>query len=382
LFTFWAVINALHKRFDRRSSILLTISAFAALAGRPTGVFFIAAMFIIAGYRMFKRKQFRKTVPCAVSLLILLLAAAAFNKIYGMPFSPFYNVMPYTLEYNAAPDSPEPATVMQACRNALSRVPTLFKHGELPENQNIYFWGEKHIFFSLLFHPVVLIPLAVGGILLLLAAKAWKKQYFWLFIPLLTLALPLCAREAIGRYRLMLVPYFIIIAACAAAVFIRLRSGKQRLIAAVAAVAGIAFSLIGGDVPQRIRPSDHSAYAMAAENTPGTPPEQILDLYMLYWQYENHSSIRAYSMMMDKALQYRNIELAFIVSAQAVQAGKIPQDRIHYYLAWCFAMQENPDGVYQQLQLIKNLKALPPDMQQKALMLWNDTTRILNNRQK
>ena len=380
LFAFWGMLNALHKRFSPASSLIFAAGCFAASAGRPAAVFFIGAMLLFCGYKM--RRKLKKTVPFAAVLAGFFLFAMIFNRITGGNFSPFYNVMPYTLEYNADPATPQKqSTVFQAAKNAASRVPTLFKYGELPENQNIYFWCEKIPVFHLLIAPGLLIPLAAAGIMVILFSGAWKKRYGLLLLPVITLALPLCAREAIGRYRLMLVPYFFMISGCAAVIFLKLKAPRQRGIILFGAGAGAFFSIYQGDVPMRIRQSDYSAYAIAMEHTPGAYPTAVVDAYYDYWQAHNFRSEYAYRMIMDKSLKYKAFETAATASSQALANGINP-DLIRYYLAWSFALQENPQEVYNMLSGIRNPASLPEELRPAAVKLWNDTIRIMRMRQR
>ena len=158
------------------------------------------------------------------------------------------------------------------------RLPQLFKTGELPENQNIYFWCEKIPQFNLLISPGLLIPCAVAGIMVLLLTGAWKKRYGLLLIPIVTLALPLCAREVIGRYRLMLTPYFTVICVCGFYELKKITAPKRNILLIAALVAGGMTFFIHTDL-KKIRPEDHHAWAEALIRTPGTEKKEILEAY-------------------------------------------------------------------------------------------------------
>jgi hypothetical protein len=193
------------------------------------------------------------------------------------------------------------------------------------------------------------------------------------------MVLPLCAREPIGRYRLMLIPYFFIIAACAVIIFIRQKNAKKRGIILIAAAIGAFFSIHNGDVPQRIRPYDYSAWAMAMENTPGTPDADVLEAYYDHWQSYNFRSETAFCMLVDKCLEKGRIDLAGGVIQKAWEDGSIDPDYLHYYMAWCFALMEDPQNVYAHLVHVLHPEDLPPEMYQRYTMLLNDTNRILTN---
>lgn len=390
LLAFWSMLHALHKRFTIGSGILTAAAFFAALAGRPAAVFWCGILAVIAILRMRQLRMLKRLLLPGAFLALLLFSAALFNRCnYGI-FSPFYFVLPYTLQYNLSPESTETATgddvtvsgVWQSGIKALSRIPRLFKHGELPENQNVYFWEEHNLFFLLLPGSGILIPCAAAGIMVLLLSGAWKTRYRMFLWPLIALALPLCAREPIGRYRLMLVPYFFIITLSAVVIYCRLKTVPKRVVALLGAAFGAAFALHGGEVPQRIRPSDYHARAIALENGGTVSPEAVLSDYFLYWQAENFASVRAFRVMMDKALACRNIEIALNVALQAESAGKINPDLIEYYRAWCYALLEDPVKVAGYLQKIRNVRSLPPDACEKAFMLRNRTLEILKRNRK
>ncbi|MBE6377013.1 MAG: hypothetical protein E7050_11220 [Lentisphaerae bacterium] len=381
LFAFWTMLNALHKRFSIISSILFAASVFAALAGRPAAIFWCGAIILFSIFKMYRRKMLKKLI-FPMSLLIALLAGAAiFNKVYHGWFSPFYNVLPYTMQYNAEvttinTGTPQQPSIIQSSINAVSRIPRLFKYGEIPENHNIYFWCEKIPELNFLPGPALIVPLGVAGIMILLCSGEFKHRYGLLLLPVITLALPLCAREVIGRYRLMLIPYFLMSAACAAVIFGKIKTPRKRGLALLGAGIGAFFSIHNGDVPLKVRASDYSAWAMAIESTPGSDPELIIDAYIQYWEYGK--SERAFRMTVDKALHYSRFSDAFAVCQQAENfPAKINPDLIEYYYAWCFAMINQPENVEKHLRNIKNVHSLPPDARKNAFMLRDKTVEIL-----
>jgi len=394
LFAFWSMLYALRKRFNVKSSLLFGFCCFAALEGRLAIVPLVGVLGMYCLIKMFRRKLLKRVLAAAVLPLFLLLAASSFNAI-NWYFSPFFDVLNYNLQYNAgdaaktaaAADAPENAgnsktkLLINTICNAAKQAPQLLKYGELPENQNIYFWCKKIPAFNILLAPGLLIPLTSAGIMILLLSGAWKHRYGLLLLPLLSLALPLCAREPIGRYRLILVPYFLMITACAAVVVIRMKSVCRRRIAFFGAGLGAFFSIFHGDVPVRIRQSDYSAYAVALEHTPGTPSTIVVDAYYDYWESHRFQSERAYKMLMDKSLKYKAFETIEAVSVQALANGISP-DLVCYFMAWSFALQEKPEQVSTMLASIKDPAALPPEYRQKAALLHRDTLRILRIRRK
>ena len=392
LFLFWSMLHALHRKFDWKSSLLFGFCCFAALEGRVAILPYVGICGIYCIYKMWKYRKAKRVFLCALFPALLLLTASAFNKVCGSwQFSPFFNIVSYTIEYNAAapppatadlPATPTAASKLQNIRqtivNAASRVPTLFKHGELPENQNIYFWSEKIPQYKLLIGPGLLIPCAAMGIMIIIFSGAWKKRYGLLLLPVITLMLPLCAREPIGRYRLMLVPYFFMISCCAVLIFSKLQSPKRRGFALLGAGIGAFFSIHNGEVPQRIRYSDYRSYAIAVANTPEVSKEEILSAVYEYWEATGFRSSAAFEMMMGKALSVGELQLASSVITQAAANG-IDINIIRYFNAWIYALQNRPIKVKEELEKIHTL---PRELQQKAARLYYDTIRILNNTKK
>ncbi len=384
LIFFWASLNILHKRFSLSAGIIFAVSAFAALAGRPAAVIFAAVMLICCAYHAHKRKMLKKFIPSVALLFFLLGGAAFFNYLsFGAP-TPFYMVLDYTVEYNTsvtpgAEKSSELDGLLLSAKNAFTRLPKLIKTGELPENQNIYFWCEKIPSFHFLLSPGLLIPCAAAGIMIILLTGRWKTRYGLLLIPILTMALPLCAREVIGRYRLMLVPYFFMAAACGAVIYLRLKAPKQRALALCGAGFGALFAIWHGDVPEKIRLADCGAYAIAAARTPGAAPEKVINEHLLYWEMSRFRSPVAFNMLMDQLLRFRKTAELRAVAVQALNSSAIDPDEVYYFAAWSYALENQPQKVWENLVKIKKLS---PEKQQNAIMLLNDTKKMLNNMQK
>lgn len=383
LFSLWSMFYALHKRFTIPSALLLAFSLFAALAGRPAALFMCTGIIVFSIFKMAKRKLLKRTVLPAAVLLILLSGASLFNYLGGQHFSPFYNVMPYTLQYNAIQESPQqPASLFQAARNAVGRVPRLFKYGELPENQNVYFWCEKLPFFDLLPGPGLPVPGAVAAIAVIILSGEWKKRYGIILAAIAFLTMPLCAREAIGRYRLMLIPYFFIICGCGAAVFMRTKDFRHRIILSAGIATGIFFSIYRGAPPEKIRLSDYAAYAIAAANTPETPEQIITEQCRIYWEKSLFSSEPAFTMYADRLMRTGDFKNFFPVAGEAISGNKVNPDLVHYFTAIAFAMQNMPYEVDMQLKQLRDINSLSPPQRKNVLLLRNKTDAILEKLKK
>lgn len=387
LFAFWATVNGISRRFDRKSSILFALAYFAALAGRPAALFMCGALILFAGYKMQRRRMLKKVAAPLGALTGLLILCAVFNGHFSGIYSPFYNVLPYTMQFNAeaavkdaVPGTPPPEkSLLLSINQAVRRVPTLFKHGELPENQNIYFWCEKIPELKWLPGPGAFIPLAVAGIMAVIFSGAWEKRYGLLLIPVIMLALPLCARDPIGRYRLMLIPYFFIITGCAVVIFLRLKEPKFRFLTLLGAGIGAFFAVYNGDVPQKIRPFDYSAYAMAMENSGEcSDPEEFLEEYLLCWKSMPESET-SFCMLMDKLIRCGKTDHALYITGMPETASLNP-DLLHFYRALCRAQKGEPEETEKHLRQIRNVQSLPPHAYKNAFMLRNWAADALKKR--
>ncbi len=379
LFAFWSTAVAVQKRFALPWALVSAVLWSLALAGRPTAVLLFAGAGVWSFYRLYRCRKLRKLIPFALLLLVLLGSFSSFNALRGWKFSPFYSVMEYAKVYNSSSVG-TPASELTLLVNAVKRLPWLFSAYDMPENCNIYFWCEKHPVLHLFPAPGLLLPCACAALVILFVSGGWKKERFYLMLlPVAALALPLCAREVIGRYRLMLTPYLITAAVAAFYVFRRGNGRKKQLYLLCGGIAAV-ISLVSAEKCVRNRAEDLHAWALALENTPGASKDEILAAFGDYWQAAEFRSPKAFRAVTDRALAHRELPLAAGIIAQAYSNG-IDRNLVGYYHGWIFVLRQEPRMVEKIYSAVEPEK-LPEDLRKNYLRIRRDTQMLLHKRQK
>jgi len=152
-------------------------------------------------------------------------------------------------------------------KNSGGKFITLFKAFEISENLNYYFVREKLKPIGSMLGPLLLIPVATLGMLLLLFRRRFKGRANFLFIYLISFAAPMIVYVPLGRYRLVLLPVFCVFAGYAAIFIIRsiLHFRKRHLALLMLALAYSLLFVFA--VPRTIplRAEDFVAYGNAME---------------------------------------------------------------------------------------------------------------------
>ena len=311
------------------------------VTGRPTALFFVPAMLFWCARRQYLREgvaQMRKLLWMSGGIAAALAAASLFNRLTGGNWRCFFDVLPYSLAFNtssvSAAGAPAGHPFWLMLGNAVSRLPQLFLPLEIPENLNYYFLCDAMPVLRFLPGPGLLLPAALAGILLLLRPGELPRPAATVLIPIATLMLPLCVRDPIGRYRLTLLPYFILAAgfwiACISA-----PPGKRRRAAVpqalLALLAGIGIGLLAPE--PYLRAADYLTHALALEAESGgnTTPES-LSFLAEGWQ---RSGFRHNPLGINLALRF--LETGNIKQAERVIrtgiANAAEADVYRYYLA-------------------------------------------------
>ena len=297
------------------------------VVGRPSGLFFAPAMALW----VLRRRGFtvRNCAAVAAGAAAALVPATLLNGICGGNWSCFFNVMPYSLEFNAAAAPAVGNPYLAMLVNAVSRVPRLFSGLELPENLNYYFLADRLPLLRFLPAPALLIPVACAGLVLLL--WYWRKPAASVLIPVLTLALPLCVRDPIGRYRLTLIPYFIL----GAGAWLAFLPGKpmRRHLLVAGALLG-AFVAVGWIGPRPYhRSSDYLTHALALEAESGgrvTPAS--LECLLEGWRKSDFRNNKLGVCLVLRLLGAGNVDGA--MAALHTGLANSPQPDVYrYYLA-------------------------------------------------
>jgi len=376
LLAIWGTVYAWRKRFQPFPAALCAILWAPALCGRPTAVLCAALFALWSIIRMYRKKLWRRLIFPAILLLTLLAAVSLFNSHHGWKFSPFYSPMQYAKTFNTA-DGTASATEYQVAKNALIRSPQLLSAYERRENQNIYFWQRQLPELRVLPAPSELIPAACAALVILLLAGAWKRRsFYFVAIPLLTLALPLCFREVIGRYRLMLTPYFIVAVVMAFYALKKLPRLHMILVLLCGglAAAGSIYSAVGKPT---VIAEDFHAWAMAAKNS-GTEKKVVYDLYYRYWQQTDFTAEKAFCDFAECTLEYHDPDMTLKVIRMNKSSNP---DLAYYYYGMTKVMQNRPEEVAMIYSRI-NPDRLPPRLRANYFRICNDTRKILLHKRK
>ena len=223
-----------------------------------------------------------------------------------------------------------------------------------------------------------MLPCACAALAILLVSGAWKRRGFWVIvIPLLTLALPLCARTMIGRYRLMLTPYLFLAAVAGWYAYFRLSPHRRGIAVLAGGTAAVVSAHACAPLP-RVRPEDHHAWALAQKAAPGATEKEILDAFDVYWRATNFRSEKAFRAAVDQALALGDLPRAKTIIDQARRSGISP-DLVAYYHGWIFVLSGRPDQVEKIYARIDPQK-LPPELRKEYFRVRDDTRKLLQKR--
>lgn len=386
LFAVWALFYARKKHFNVFSTLLAGILWGFSLTGRPVAL--LAAFAAFAGSFLWckRKKLLKKWSIFPVALLLIVSTATVFNAHFRSGRGPFYNVLPYTLYYNTVESVEKPektestaAKYFTTIRKMLFRTPLLLSARELPENQNMYFWREKIPETRLLIGPETVMTLTIFSLLMILISGRWKHKE-GIILWMLLLAPALCGREAIGRYRLMLCPYFIIITVIGFTVIPMMKNNIRRRIAvAAAAVIALGATLYELNQNHGLRLSDFHSWAIATEAAYGNN-DQVMDAYYDYWQRSAMRDDKAFRAIQGAAMRTGNLEIAAHIIQQAEIAGAVNPSLIAYFTGVIYVGKQNPDAVYRAFAKIKP-EELPSDLLPHYRRVMQDTLNFIRQRE-
>ena len=334
LLAFHAAVSAR----SRRSFVWAGAALGICVVGRPTAFIFVPLMFGFMAYRELAsrrrpwKKAAKRLLPAAAGALAVLCLVSGVNRTFGGNWSCFFDVLPYSLEFNAGAgkSAVSGSPYLQMLSNAVRRAPRMFMPTEVPENLNYCFLCRKMPFLNALPGPGMLLPLALAGMLLMIPKL--RRPAALALLPIFALVLPLCVREPIGRYRLTLIPYFIL---CAGywMHFAASRPVRYNSIVA-AAVAGLCFALL---LPtyrsDLLRSDDYLACAIAAEYPHGgKPTEESAALLAEGWERGNFRNNKLGMNL------YRRLNGKSALQVLVIGANKSPERDIYlHYLAFHLA---------------------------------------------
>lgn len=275
ILTIFAFLEARKRHFLPLYALAAGAAAGVAATGRPVAIGLVLTLSAWVLYYLYRRRlPVKRALYFAGGVLTVWGIFAGINGIVSKKFNCFFNPVGYAVAVNTAqtpassapaPSSGVPPLVKTVFKMAL-RTPQLLSPEEIPENLNIHFLRTKIPFFRL---PYAFIPLcAAAAMLFLLLTGRWKKKEGFLLLPFFSLALFLCIREPIGRYRLLLLPWFTLLTVW----FLCCLKKPVTLLTLLL----LLFFMTSSLQAPRLRGADFFAWALALEKEAGkTTPEAM-----------------------------------------------------------------------------------------------------------
>lgn len=152
----------------------------------------------------------------------------------------------------------------------LTKAFNLFNAYEIPNNINYYYVQKKLPITRFFIGPVLLMPLALTGLILMIINGGLYKKESILFFYIVSFAIPICAFLPLGRYKLVLAPVFCIAAAYCLMNLLKIvnRKGNTLNNIVTPALLAVFFFLAISRVEYPERASDHKSYGIAASYIP------------------------------------------------------------------------------------------------------------------
>ena len=254
-----------------------------------------------------------------------------------------------------AAEPAEPAESGETAAKRLSlglpgRAAKFFLACEVPENLNYYFLRHRLTLLKFLPGPGLLMPVALAGFLLMLGRTGHREGVVVFTIVLL--ALPLAAREPIGRYRLHLVPYFVV---CAAYFFNVLRRGVFRTNVLCGASFALALSVnfMFSD-PGFVRAADHVAWALAEEQSAGGKVTSAsLREFAAGWRDSGCADKTCGVNLILRLIGAGDLSSAARVCAEGISGPAQEKSVYRYYLAVILVSARNFDAARKELEQVR-----------------------------
>ncbi len=385
--SFAGILRARRHHFSRSAGLLAGILLGLASIGRPTALLWVVAAVGWSGAILFRQRKgrWRRAGWIVAGVAAVWILVTVLNWSFNGGRSPFFNVIGYSatvnnLEPSAAGGTGEagatfrssvPYRLFRIGLNAAGRVPMVFLAHEIPDNLNYYFIRDCFPGLKLLIGPGLLIPFALAGLLLVLLTGRFLKREGVIVLAVLTLALPISANWPMGRYRLILLLPFALLAV--ESVRIALRRPRRLFLPLSGAVLAAAFFVNPMRETPFWRASDFVAWALALEQRAGgkTTPESVsvlVDGYRL-------TGAEAPAMnLLIRLIMLREFDAArrLIDDALANRVGNA--SLLHYYAALLRMEQRDPAGA--EAELSKCDPAAMEDLTIKYYFLRGEAARL------
>lgn len=381
----WALFKSRQKHFSFGITFSCGILWGLALTGRPLAL--LLALAAAAGLFTYTRKKqmLKRALPAIAGAAVIIAGASIFNGTHGWNYSPFYNVLPYTVEYNTGKKLEDTAgnkfaTYSSMALKMVRRTPLLLSIREIPENHNLYFWREKMPECTMLPGPEILLSLTIFALTVLLLSGKWKKKEGLLLWVLILMAVPLCGREAIGRYRLMLCPAFIALTVIGISAFYRITRWRRTIFSAALLISVIAV-IYESNQNWGLRISDFHAWAQATEALYGSSNTETLEAYYDCWKRSFFRNDLAFCSVAAAAMRAQRYDAALQIIKEAELAGEVNRSQIAYFKGLIFVARQDPAGVLREFAPIKP-EELPPELQKFYHRIKFDAEKFIKSQKR
>lgn len=316
-----------------------------ASIGRPTALLWVFAALAWSGFLLWRRGRLKRLGALAGGVFAVWLLTSAFNWFSAGYPGPFYHVFGYSATVNAAPaaeageggeavvpaaavtaDSPA-GKLLRIGSNAVLRLPKVFLAHEIPDNMNYYFIREHVPALKLLIGPGLLVPFALAGLVLAVIFGRFARREGVILLAVFALALPICANYPVGRYRLILLAPFALLAVEA----FRLGLAKPRKVRLPVAAAVLAGAFLVNPPPDGrfFRSSDFVAWALALEQPSGQANHESLAILVEGYRFSGGETV-AMNLLI-RLIGLREFDVAERLIADALSNGKVNPSLLCYY---------------------------------------------------
>lgn len=352
LLSFAGWLRARERRFVPVRAVTAGILLGLATIGRPTALLW-AGCAVVFSFPPFRRgSSIQRGLLVAAGSVGLWLSVGLLNQVHTGSFNPFFNVFPYAATVNAAPAAPVSAPpptegpetpppspspswkpLLRIGRNALLRIPLLFCSDEIPDNLNFYFIRQEIPPLRFLPGPELLIPAAVAGILLLVGSGRILRREGLVLLIVATLAPPLCGLHPVGRYRLLLYPYFAILAVYAFSwmTFPGRLPRRMRIVigsGVLVAVFGANQALGTGSF---LRSTDFVAWGIAAEYPSGRPTAVSMRSFGQALARSGGRNQSAAVNLLTRLIGLQQFDAALTLARRELEVSGVNHSLMHYY---------------------------------------------------
>jgi hypothetical protein len=327
-----AVLWTHKKKFSPSSlwvcGIFLVLPCICRITALPFCGF--AALWIVSSLykknKIINSKLISRNIFLVLGMLTVFVPVSIFNAVLtkGTYWLPLQAPVQYVLKMGSvvkpeslnAPTLPTqkasaPYSSINFAFNMLRKIPQVFSASEIPNNVNYYFLKYKLFPLEYMAGPLLLVPLAVTGLLLLILNRGALRKESILFVFIIAYMLPICVFVPLARYKLVLAPVFCMLAPYPFFIARKAWCNDKQLAVILPLLAWA--MVLGANLPVNsfLRSSDFICYGKGMEFKTGQPASALA------W------FLKAYKMNPDKQMNVVNLSEALLKLRKPREAARI-----------------------------------------------------------